>query len=148
MPTPTATIFLPYHALDDVILRGTRAAQPAASAVVPGTLYCVTDEANALERSNGTTWDGYAPTGGGGGGAPDPHHATHEPGGADALVGAAWTTLSNTFTGDQTIDGDLFVTGEVNPARLAEQKAKIDLFTGTPVGDCCLRWKRFRSTRA
>ena len=30
MTNPTATIFLPYHALDEVIVRGTRAAQPAA----------------------------------------------------------------------------------------------------------------------
>src|SRR5262245_10146928 len=44
--------------------RGTRAAQPAASAVVPGTLYCVTDEGNALERSDGTSWQPYAPSGG------------------------------------------------------------------------------------
>src|SRR4029453_15366798 len=84
MPTPTATIFLPYPALDDVHLRGTRAAQPAASAVVPGTLYAVTDEANALERSTGSVWEAYAPTGGGGG-APAAHHATHENGGTDEL---------------------------------------------------------------
>src|SRR6185295_15563242 len=48
------------------------------------------------------------------------------------LVNVARTNVSNTFTGDQTVDGDLFVTGEVNPARFAEQKPKIDLFTGTP----------------
>ena len=51
------------------------------------------------------------------------------------LVDAAKTNVSNTFTGDQTVDGDLFVTGEVNPAVMARQKPKIDLFTGTPVGD-------------
>ena len=67
MPTPTATIFLPYSALDAVILRGARAAQPAASAVVPGTLYCVTDEGAPVERSNGTTWQVYSPTPGGSG---------------------------------------------------------------------------------
>ena len=49
------------------------------------------------------------------------------------LVDVARTDESNTFTGDQTVDGDLFVTGEVNPARLAEQKAKIDRLT-LPVG--------------
>ena len=94
MPTPTATIFLPYHALDDVILRGTRAAQPAASAVVAGTLYGVTDEGNLVERSTGTVWQAYSPTGGGGG-APAAHHATHEPGGTDPLaVDAAAATGS------------------------------------------------------
>jgi hypothetical protein len=86
MPNPTATIYVPYTAIDDLTLRGTRAAQPAASAVTPGTLYCVTDAANALERSNGTAWEAFAPTGGGGGGAPAAHHATHETGGSDALA--------------------------------------------------------------
>lgn len=52
--------------LSDVIKRGTRAAQPAATAVATGTLYCVTDESNKLERSNGTTWDSYSNTSGGG----------------------------------------------------------------------------------
>lgn len=51
--------------LEEVILRGTRAAQAAATAVPVGTLYFVTDE-GLLERSNGTTWqtvsaNGYFP---------------------------------------------------------------------------------------
>lgn len=56
--------------LTDVILPpGTRANQPDANAVPPGTLYYVTDE-NKLERSNGVTWDEFAaPPGGGGGGS-------------------------------------------------------------------------------
>lgn len=33
-----------------------------------------------------------------------PHHVTHEPGGTDALVNAAWTNLSNTFTQDQYLE--------------------------------------------
>jgi hypothetical protein len=41
--------------------RGTRAAQPAASAVVPGTLYSVTDERYHVQRSNGTAWEVYVP---------------------------------------------------------------------------------------
>ena len=96
MPPPTATLFLPYHALDAVVQRGTRAAQPAASAVVPGTLYSVTDEGARLERSDGSAWALYAPTGadGGGGGAPDPHATTHQPGGSDVLqVSAASRVL-------------------------------------------------------
>jgi len=35
---------------------GTRANQPSATTVFPGTLYYVTDE-NKIERSNGNTWD-------------------------------------------------------------------------------------------
>jgi len=62
MTTPTATIFVPYHAVDALIQRGTRAAQPAATAVVPGTLYCVTDEGAILERSTGSAWEAYGPT--------------------------------------------------------------------------------------
>lgn len=87
MPNPTATIFVPYHAFDDLILRGLRASQPPAGAVTPGTLYCVTDEASAIERSNGLLWEGFSPAGGGGGGTLAPHHLTHEPGGSDALTG-------------------------------------------------------------
>lgn len=43
----------------DIHRRGTRAAQPAATAVTVGTLYFVTDE-DVTERSNGTTWDSYS----------------------------------------------------------------------------------------
>jgi len=57
--TPTATIFLPWHALDEVHQRGTRADQPAATAVVPGTLYSITDEGYRVERSTGTVWERY-----------------------------------------------------------------------------------------
>lgn len=37
------------------------------------------------------------------GGIPSAHHATHEPGGTDALVNAAWTNLENLFTLPQSI---------------------------------------------
>jgi len=40
----------------EAIQRGNRAGQPAATAVIIGTVYYVTDE-NVTERSNGTTWD-------------------------------------------------------------------------------------------
>jgi len=132
MTTPTPTIFLPYHALDEVIQRGLRADQPAAAEVVPGTLYSVTDESNRLERSDGAAWALYAPTGGAGG-APDPHHATHEPGGSDALVDVAWTDAPNIFAADQTVDGDLFVTGTVNPLTDA-QRDQINALTGEEGG--------------
>lgn len=38
--------------------RGTRALQPAANDLLPGTLYFITNEF-AIERSNGTTWDTF-----------------------------------------------------------------------------------------
>jgi hypothetical protein len=46
--------------LTDVILRGTRGAQPAAGDVSTGSLYCVTDEA-VVERSNGSAWQAFSP---------------------------------------------------------------------------------------
>lgn len=51
--------------LPQVILRDTRANQPAAAAANEGFLYFVTDEL-VLERSSGSAWEQYAPTGGGG----------------------------------------------------------------------------------
>lgn len=39
--------------------RGTRAAQPVATAVAAGTLYCVTDEDFIVEQSNGTIWEDF-----------------------------------------------------------------------------------------
>jgi len=43
--------------VDQIIQSGTRAAQPAATAVLPGTIYTVTDERHAVERSTGTAWE-------------------------------------------------------------------------------------------
>lgn len=47
--------------LEDVILRGDRASQPAANAVAVGTLYAVTDEDTIVERSTGAAWESYSP---------------------------------------------------------------------------------------
>ena len=46
--------------------RGTRVNQPAATTVLSGTLYFVTDE-NVVERSNGTSWESYSAAAGGAG---------------------------------------------------------------------------------
>lgn len=48
--------------LEDVIQRGTRAAQPLATAVATGTIYYVTDEL-VTERSNGTAWQSISDAG-------------------------------------------------------------------------------------
>ena len=45
--------------LQDVIQRDTRAAQPLATDVAPGTLYYVTDEL-LTERSDGASWESFA----------------------------------------------------------------------------------------
>ena len=52
--------------LEVVILRGTRAAQPLATAVSTGSLYSVTDESNIIEQSTGAAWVAYSPTSGAG----------------------------------------------------------------------------------
>lgn len=50
--------------LQEIILEpDTRANQPAANTVAVGAIYCVTDEENILERSNGATWDLFSPSG-------------------------------------------------------------------------------------
>ena len=49
-----------------ILAPGTRAAQPAANTVKPGSLYFVTDE-GATERSTGAAWQAYSGLGGGGG---------------------------------------------------------------------------------
>jgi len=48
---------------EDLILRGLRSTQPAAS--IPGRLYYVTDE-EVTERDNGATWDDISDAGGAG----------------------------------------------------------------------------------
>lgn len=52
--------------LEDVLLRDTRANQPAASAVAEGTLYYVTDE-SVTEQSRSSAWVDYSDAGSGSG---------------------------------------------------------------------------------
>ena len=47
----------------------------------------------------------------GGAGPPQAHHVTHEPGGTDALVNAAWTNLSNTFVPNQSFSSFILLNG-------------------------------------
>ncbi len=47
--------------LSAVIARGTRASQPAATALPAGSLYYVTDE-SVIERSSGSAWEAYSDT--------------------------------------------------------------------------------------
>lgn len=44
----------------------------------------------------------------------------------------ARTNEANVFTEDQTIEGNLIVTGEINPARWLEQRPKIERLEGVP----------------
>lgn len=50
--------------LEDALLRSTRALQPSAVDAGSGALYCVTDEDNIVEQSNGAAWVRYSPTSG------------------------------------------------------------------------------------
>jgi len=44
-----------------VLLRSTRALQPLATAVPVHALYCVTDEGNIIEQSDGSAWAAFSP---------------------------------------------------------------------------------------
>lgn len=63
--------------LQDVILRDTRANQPAVADVAPGTLYYVTDE-SVTERSNGSVWQDYSDAGSGSGDVVGPGSAVDD----------------------------------------------------------------------
>lgn len=39
-----------------ILKQGLRSAQPAATAVAAGTLFCVTDENYIIEQSDGSSW--------------------------------------------------------------------------------------------
>jgi hypothetical protein len=51
---------------DSILRAGTRADQPAATDVAPGSLYSVTDEDYLVEQSDGVVWTTYAAAGTGG----------------------------------------------------------------------------------
>ena len=70
-------------AFSDLIKRGTRSAQPAATAVAVGTVYCVTDESRIQERSNGTTWDSFCPA---------------------VAAGPAWVAVTNSAASGSAVD--------------------------------------------
>ncbi len=70
-------------AFGDLIKRGTRALQPAATAVAVGTVYCVTDESRIQERSNGTTWDSFCPA---------------------VAAGPAWVAVTNAAASGANVD--------------------------------------------
>lgn len=144
MPNPTATIFLPYHALDDVILRGTRAAQPAAAAVTPGTLYGLTDEGNAVERSTGTLWQPYSPTVGG---APAAHHATHETGGSDAIAALSGAVLTSGTLPDARLSANvpLLAAQNVFTGAIQELGAAVRVRNATPPANSRL-WQAVTKT--
>lgn len=74
----------------------------------------------------------------GGGGSLGPHHTTHEPGGADALVGAAWTAQANVFTALQRLNSGLQVYTSAAPVdqRLWSVEARADgMFRIHPLTD-------------
>jgi hypothetical protein len=69
--------------LQDVLLRGTAASRPLATAVAPGTLYYATDTATTTQ-SDGTTWATYADSASSG--PPALHAPTHSSGGTDPVT--------------------------------------------------------------
>jgi len=89
-----------YRLIQNIHRIGLASQRPAFDTVLPGTLWYSTDT-GTLERATSTGWEVYSSSGGG---VLIPHHATHEPGGSDAIVGAAWLDLTNTFTKGQIIN--------------------------------------------
>lgn len=94
--------------LEDVLLRGTRASQPLATAVATGTLYFVTDE-SLTEQSNGAAWVSFSGTSGGASTTPQyilgttfatlPNSRVLSAGAGIAItLAAGFATLSNTVT--------------------------------------------------
>ena len=91
--------------LGEVILRDTRANQPAANTVGAGTLYCVTDEAFILERSSGSAWEAFSPSGGG------DVSASGTLTSGQLIVGGGTTVVTvSDLTGDVTTSGSVATT--------------------------------------
>lgn len=109
---------------DQLLQRGTRASQPAATAVPNGTLYCVTDEGNALEQSNGTSWNAYAPSSGGTPGGSDKNVQYNNAGAFGGVSNNATATkkyLQQVSAGSPTfeqVSGADLVSGSVGPTQL------------------------------
>ena len=120
VPTPT-TVFIPFHEFDDLVQLGTRANQPPANKVTPGTLYCVLDEGNQTERSNGTIWELYSVTGSGGvPGPPGPEGPPGETGatgppGPEGPEGDPGPKGDTGFPGPQGIQGEQGDPGPIGP---------------------------------
>lgn len=126
-------------------LRGTRAAQPAASSANAGYIYCVTDEGNILERSSGSAWQAYSPTGSGTGtvtttGSPASGELAQFSG-ATSITGVAspgnicegrLTTETGVpvSTSDRTAQGTLYFTPS-SPSGAAIGTGQISLYNGT-----------------
>ena len=64
--------------VQDVILRDTRANQPTPTAGQAGMLYCVTDEADIVERWSGSAWEAFGAAGTGSGDVVGPASAVDE----------------------------------------------------------------------
>jgi hypothetical protein len=82
-----------------ILQRGTRAAQPAIADVLIGTVYCVTDESNILEQSDGAAWQDYSPAATVAGVSTRTLQATFDGGGAVLVAGTKAYVLDVPFTG-------------------------------------------------
>jgi hypothetical protein len=101
--------------------------------VQAGTLLVVVDDPTGTPINKKATVSQVLAVGGG---APSPHHATHEPGGTDLLVNAAWTSQPNIFTVNQSItkvrpELQLQTPGDTTKARLTSvvPGGRVDLTT-------------------
>lgn len=100
--------------LSSVIARGTRAAQPAATAVSAGSLYFVTDEWRT-ERSNGATWDLFGLG-----------RAVQTVNSQTGAVATGTTLIPYDDTIPQNTEGDQYLSLAITPTNAAS-KLKIDV---------------------
>lgn len=131
--------------LEDVIFRGTRAAQPAANTVAAGTLYFITDEGK-IERSSGSAWEtfssasqlstlsaGYALTLFGSSDEPESPISIPGPQGLTGPIGLTGPSGSGSggFNGPLAIDGEdaepILIPGLVGPQGLAGAGGSSDI---------------------
>jgi hypothetical protein len=139
-----------YRKTERIHRRGLAAQRPAPGEVLPGSLYFSTDT-GLLERSTGQAWESYAAPIASGVAA---HHATHEPGGSDALTkldggiilpqtivdaslsaNVALRNVNNNFSADQVVNGniqgqDVYALGVVS----SYGAGFMELGRGTPIG--------------
>ena len=114
--------------VSDVIAYDTRANQPAATTVPIGTLFCVSDEVGAVERSNGTTWNSV-----GGGGSPTYYDTrANQPAATTVPVGGLYFVSDEVGAAERSNGTTWDVIGQVVPRY---RKVATILAADTPATD-------------
>lgn len=108
---------------EDVVQRGARGSQPAATAVPIGTLYGVSDEVGVIERSSGSAWQSYGAA----------SHVIQVKNTQTGAVNTGTTTIPADDTIPQNTEGTEFMTLAITPTS-ATNKLRIDVFLNMATG--------------